>query len=182
MNTKLFISLIVILLSIGSVQGQIVYNKSCGTNGYLVVNSTYYVNDVANNFFQNESCDYGCSLSGTECNELVKDNSNFMMFPIIFFFAAGIAGFIASSSEKIIFQPSGRKVFQFLFIGMTLGFTILGTSLLTMYPTLTVNDAVGLANAGWIVMVWGTITIILIMLALTMFNIFKDVKIEKGPV
>ena len=92
------------------------YNISC-VNGYLIKNATIKINDNTHTFFQNTSCPYGCADNGIECDDLVSEEGNFVLYPIALLVVAAIFGFLAVRTDA--------KCFQFLFLGLTMIFIIL---------------------------------------------------------
>ena len=142
------------------------YNISC-VNGYLIKNGTINVNGNDYTFFQNTSCPYGCSDSGTECDRLAIENQNFVLYPIAMLVVAAIFSFLSVKTDK--------NWFQFLFLGLTMIFIILSMGLFSGYTTLTITQIETLFIYGYQAVIIGTVFTSLILFIFLLWNIFKPI-------
>jgi hypothetical protein len=154
------------LVSIGGVNALSNSYVNC-TDGFLIKNITKEISGTEVTFIENETCPYGCSDSGIECNELASANPNFVLFPIAILIVAGIFAFLSVRTNK--------EWFQFLFLGLTMIFLILSMGLFAGYTTLTIVQTKTLLTYGYQATIYGAIFTLFILFLLLLFNVFKPI-------
>jgi hypothetical protein len=145
------------------------YNITC-VNGNLIKNGTLDVNGQNYVFFQNTTCPYGCASNGIECDELVRSDVNFVLYPISMLIISAIFGFLAVKTEK--------KYFQFLFLGLTMLFIIIGMGLFAGFLTMTASQMEGLLVIGYQASIFGTFFVLFILVILIIMQIFENMKVK----
>lgn len=123
------------------------------------------------------NCPYGCINNsgqyGDECNELVNENINFILFPISMFLVAGIFGFLSTKMDK--------NTFAVLFLGLTLVFIILGMGFLVSWASLTVTESTALVTTGYTASIWSLILTVFMFVLMIILTAVKPI-LEKKKV
>ncbi len=133
-------------------------NTTC-VDGRLIKNTTTYFNGVPAEIFQNITCEFGCSDSGVECNKLVREDPNFVLFPIAMLFVAAIFGFLVTKTEGSM---------QMIFLTMLIVFTLISMGIFAGYTFMTMNQMQGIMAIGF----QASIVVVALMLIALMVGIF----------